>query len=222
MEPEEETLQEYYGSTLKDLTAVRDRVLREAEDIRASCGGRERCPIEHCEARIKSPDSARAKLRRAGRPESAEEAVRFLHDVVGVRLVCTFPASVYRVAGRLAAAFEVEQVKDYIRTPKPNGYRSLHMILRVPAGAGPEAPVLRAEVQLRTIAMDCWASLEHQLRYKRGAPVAPLLVEELRRCASELASADLRMQTIQEWIDDGGAPGEEMPNDEGAIAAGRG
>jgi putative GTP pyrophosphokinase len=120
-----------------------------------------------------------------------------------VRLVCTFPESVYLVSRELGKRFDVVEIKDYIRTPKPNGYRSLHIILRFPPNAARRREIL-AEVQLRTIAMDCWASLEHQLKYKHTVENQELIVAELRRCADELASADLMMQTINEMIRRGG------------------
>jgi Uncharacterized protein conserved in bacteria len=201
---EAEELRDYYGCALPELCRVRDALVSWAKELRGGSGNGERGLLEHCEARIKSPESARAKLRRAGFAEGADTALQELHDLVGVRLVCTFPDSVYQVAERLRAQFDVTEIKDYIRTPKPNGYRSLHLILRFSAGTEGQTRPLYAEVQLRTIAMDCWASLEHQLKYKRTVRDQALIVGELKRCADELASADLMMQTIQELIDASG------------------
>ena len=211
MEQDEQALRAYYGDMLPELYRIRDTLLRWAETAQRQSAEGGHSPIEHCKARIKTPESARAKLRRAGLPEDGAAALKALHDVVGVRLVCTFPDSVYQVAAALRAEYPSAEVRDYIRSPKPNGYRSYHMLLRFPAhGRG---PAVTAEVQLRTIAMDCWASLEHQLKYKRHIRNQELIVGELRRCADELASADLRMQTIHELIERSGAPddGEEKP-----------
>ena len=126
-----------------------------------------------------------------------------MHDAVGVRAVCAFTDDVYRVASWLADRPEVQvkTVKDYIAAPKPNGYRSYHLILALTDGPGAGTT---AEVQLRTIAADFWAALEHQMKYKHDIKNPEMITRELKRCADELASCDLTMQTIRNLIQEGG------------------
>ena len=129
------------------------------------------------------------KLAQRGQPQTRQAALTRVRDAVGVRVICGFQDDVYQVARWLEdqAAFSVLETKDYISYPKENGYRSYHLILGLRAG-------------LRTIAIDFWASLEHQLKYKRQVPHARLVREELRRCADEIASVDLSMETIRELL----------------------
>ena len=152
----------------------------------------------------------RDKLKRRGLPVTPRSAVEQLWDAAGVRLVCPFVQDIYEAA-RLVRAIpgvHIRLEKDYIRNPKPNGYRSYHMILSLPLRflGGDSQPTLWLEVQLRTIAMDCWASLEHQMKYKRDIPQQKLIVRELKRCADEISSTDLSLQTIRELIEH---PGKE-------------
>lgn len=153
-------------------------------------------PVEHCLSRIKSEESMREKCRRKGLPETTESALHVIHDAVGVRVVCSFLSDVYVIRDHLAALPDVQvlEEKDYIRHAKPNGYRSYHMILLVGGS-------IHAEVQLRTISQDTWAALEHQLKYKKQPGAGDsLIVAELKRCADELASTDISMQTIRDMI----------------------
>lgn len=153
-------------------------------------------PIEHMLARIKSNESMREKLRRKGMPQTAEAALFQLYDALGVRIVCAFLSDVYATRDHIAADpnFEVVEERDYIRHAKPNGYRSYHMIVRSREG-------YYAEVQIRTISMDTWAALEHHLQYKKPhVRNQRLIVQELKRCADELASTDVSMQTIRDMI----------------------
>lgn len=153
-------------------------------------------PIEHCLARIKSEESMREKCRHLGLPESQDSALRVIHDAIGIRIVCAFLDDVYRVAAYLKSFddLEVYEEKDYIRNVKPNGYRSYHLILRVPAG-------YFVEIQLRTISMDTWAALEHHMKYKKKLTTnLDLIGNELKRCADELASTDVSMQEIRNLI----------------------
>lgn len=153
-------------------------------------------PVEHCLARIKSDKSMREKCIRKGIPETRESALQKIHDAIGIRIVCAFLNDIYGIRNYLAALPDVEVLKekDYILKAKPNGYRSYHMILRV--------NTFFVEVQLRTISMDTWAALEHQLHYKKEHALADeeLIVSELKRCADELASTDVSMQTIRDMI----------------------
>ena len=166
-------------------------------------------PIVYYRSRVKSPDSLDAKLARHGRePGYASAVAAEMHDVVGARIVCAFNDDVYSVAAWLMKCPDYESVltKDYIAYPKPNGYRSLHLILRVRGGIG--AGML-LEVQLRTIAMDFWSTLEHKVKYKKDVPNADMMLRELKRCADEIASVDLDMQSIRDLIQ------KNIPDDEG-------
>lgn len=193
---------EYYGVYANALQEAEKMILGELEDIIHSVSAEnEHSPAEHIRSRIKSAGSIQEKLRRNGQPTDAENALKFLSDAVGVRVVTHFIGDVYVVLEKIktSSMWTVANVKDYISNPKPNGYRSLHVILEIPFAA-PSMHSIRAEIQLRTIAMDCWASLEHQMKYKKDIPNTALIVEELRRCAEEMASTDLTMQTIRELI----------------------
>lgn len=186
-----------YGSYLPELEMVM-RELQESinklrEEIREETG---MDPVEHCLARIKSEESMREKCRRKMLPEDTEAALTQIYDAVGLRVVCAFIDDIYRIRDHLVQqpGTEVVEEKDYIRNVKPNGYRSYHMILRIHGK-------FYAEVQLRTISMDTWAALEHHLRYKKQLGGNTSLIEsELKRCADELASTDLSMQTIRDMI----------------------
>lgn len=164
-----------------------------------------RDPIASVQARVKSAGSMEAKLARQGLPVTADSALGKVWDAAGVRLVCPFVENIDQTVAliRQIPGVRILREKDYIRHPKPNGYRSYHMILTLPLRflpRQPEEPVW-LEVQLRTIAMDCWASIEHQLKYKRDIADQALIVRELKRCADEIASTDLSLQTIRELIE---------------------
>jgi ppGpp synthetase/RelA/SpoT-type nucleotidyltranferase len=152
-------------------------------------------PIEHLTSRIKSEDSMREKLRRRGLEETADNALNVLTDAIGIRVVCAFRNDVYLVRDWLRESdkFEVIQEKDYIKKVKENGYRSYHMITRFEG--------YFIEIQIRTISMDTWAALEHQIKYKKnvGGNI-DLISAELKRCADDLASTDISMQTLRDMI----------------------
>ena len=158
-------------------------------------------PAEHLISRIKSADSMREKLKKRGLPETPEAAFNELSDTVGIRVVTHFVGDVYAVLDEMKRAdcWKVVKIKDYIAAPKPNGYRSLHVIVQIPFESETVSSI-RAEIQLRTIAMDCWASLEHRMRYKKDIQNTALIEAELLRCAEEMASTDLTMETIREMI----------------------
>lgn len=161
---------------------------------------------EHLLYRIKSPDSMMEKCRRKGLPPTAYSALRDIHDAIGLRIVCCFLDDIYMNIEHIKAipGVRVVEEKDYIQNVKPNGYRSYHMIVEI---EGPYEDVegqnpgrFFAEIQLRTIAMDSWASLEHQMKYKHDIKNPEMIVRELKRCADELAACDLSMQTIRNLI----------------------
>ncbi|MBQ8928044.1 MAG: GTP pyrophosphokinase family protein [Oscillospiraceae bacterium] len=164
----------------------------------------QRNPIHGIESRIKSPQSIVEKLQRKGFPLSAKSARQNLMDIAGIRVVCYYVQDIYALAEllHLQETFQVVKVKDYIKHPKPSGYRSLHMILTVPVRLAGGRQLVPVEIQIRTIAMDFWASLEHQLHYKTDCVVSDALKEELRDCAETIAQTDLQMQDIYQRIHD--------------------
>lgn len=193
---------EYYGEYLPALCAVEKELLEQIGQILTGLTtDEERAPAEHIRSRIKRAQSTKAKLNLQGHPTDAKTALQVLSDVVGARVVTHFVGDVYEIVMRMESipGWEILKVKDYISNPKPNGYRSLHVLLKLPF-AHDDIPFLAVEVQLRTIAMDCWASLEHQMKYKKHVDNVMLIEAELKRCADEMASTDLSMQTLREMI----------------------
>ncbi len=197
---------EFYGENLILLEGVIAEFLSCVDMMRryqVSLGHQD--PVASFQARIKSANSMKEKLARQNRPVTADSAMRDVWDAAGVRLICPFVQNIDQTVGLIHTipGMRILKEKDYIRNPKPNGYRSYHMILSFPLrflGTGKREPVY-LEVQLRTIAMDCWASIEHQLKYKQDIPNQTLIVQELKRCADEIASTDLSLQTIRELIE---------------------
>lgn len=163
---------------------------------------------EHFIYRVKSEESMREKCRRKNLAETTASALGEIHDALGCRIVCSFVDDIYAIADFLKKQEDITVLneKDYVRHPKENGYRSYHMIIRlsVPYSdfRGSMPGNYDAEIQLRTIAMDSWAALEHQVKYKKDLSRLniELITEELKRCADELASCDLSMQTIRNLI----------------------
>lgn len=164
-----------------------------------------RNPFESIKSRLKSPASIFEKLRRKGYPLTLEAIRDNLSDVAGVRVICSFPDDIYRIGNLLTKQDDIIllQAKDYIKNPKPNGYRSLHYILDVPIFLSHEKKYMNVEVQFRTIAMDFWASLEHKLRYKKNWDRADAdeIVAQLKACADSIEELDYRMQKIRDKID---------------------
>ena len=156
-------------------------------------------PIHHIDSRLKSPKSIVEKLQRKGLPVSIESAEANLYDIAGVRIICNYIDDIYRLAEMLTRQQDLELVqrKDYITNPKPNGYRSLHLVVRIPVYLSSHTELVPVEIQIRTIAMDFWASLEHQLHYKSGAEATSALKLRLKRCADQSAALDLEMQQIR-------------------------
>lgn len=155
-------------------------------------------PIDSIKSRIKTPRSIIGKLKRRGYPISLQSMMENLNDIGGIRVICPFIEDIYTVADMLMRQDDLTLVekKDYIKNPKPNGYRSLHLILEVPIFLSEATKPVRIELQLRTIAMDFWASLEHQLRYKADVEVPPQISDDLKACADVIAATDEEMQRI--------------------------
>ena len=161
-----------------------------------------RNPIESIESRVKKPASIIEKLRRRHFPVSVESVFENLHDVAGVRVICSFIDDIYDVAEMFLSQDDITLIekKDYIQNPKSNGYRSLHLIIEVPVFLSDRTLNMKVEVQIRTMAMDFWASLEHQANYKKGIDGIDSLVVELTDCANIINQTDRRMQEIYHKI----------------------
>ena len=167
----------------------------------------DRNPIESIKTRLKSPKSIVEKMGRLGVPVSASNIEKTLSDVAGVRVICSFVDDIYRLADMLALQDDVYilKTKDYIKNPKPSGYRSLHLIVETPIFLSNEKRFMRVEIQLRTIAMDFWASLEHKLRYKKDIPEAHAkeIAQQLFDCAQVVSDTDRQMLDIRRQIEGG-------------------
>lgn len=188
----------YYESGIEILKSKLEILSREF----ALCNDRN--PIESVKSRIKSMESITKKLQKKHLDLNLENLVHNIKDVAGMRVVCPFISDVYYIAEILTSQndLEVVQVKDYIKEPKENGYRSLHMIVMVDVSFSKQKKKVPVEIQLRTIAMNCWASLEHQLRYKKERSFTEAMQEELRVCAEQLADTDMRMQQLSNQVFD--------------------
>ena len=161
-------------------------------------------PIEAIKSRVKSPESLAKKIRRKNIPMSLTSIEENIKDIAGVRVICSFPDDIYELEESFLKQDDIILIerKDYIKNPKPSGYRSLHLIVQVPIFLQKNKKFVNVEVQFRTIAMDFWASLEHKLRYKKNIPEdkAHLLQEELYSCAIQSAELDNRMQEIRNQL----------------------
>ena len=162
----------------------------------------DRNPIESMKSRLKSPSSIMNKMQKRGLPLDFPTMQANIMDIAGVRVICYFEEDVFFLAKCLKDQSDIEIVteKDYISNPKPNGYRSLHLIVRVPVPLADRTAHAPVEIQLRTIAMDMWASLEHELHYKSRFQPVEHLSERLKLCANTLSDVDLRMQEIFDYL----------------------
>lgn len=165
----------------------------------------DRNPFESIETRLKSPASIVQKLRKRGLDVTVENMQSRLFDIAGIRVVCSFREDIYKLADLLIQQDDILLFsrKDYIQNPKPNGYRSLHMILDIPIFLAEGKKHMKVEVQFRTIAMDFWASVEHKLKYKKEIPDAEEVQRRLKTCADTLAAMDGEMESIRQKIDRG-------------------
>ncbi|MDD6308600.1 MAG: GTP pyrophosphokinase family protein [Clostridia bacterium] len=161
-----------------------------------------RNPIQMIKSRIKSPISIIEKLERKEYEVSMHSILTNLNDVAGVRIICSFINDIYDIADMFSSQDDITvlKIKDYIKNPKPNGYRSYHMIVEIPVFFAECKKDLKVEVQLRTIAMDFWASLEHSMKYKKDIENTEQIMKELKSCADLIAKTDLHMQNINNKI----------------------
>lgn len=159
-------------------------------------------PIEHISSRIKTPQSIVRKLHRHGKEVSVQTMVEVLNDIAGIRIVCSFTPDIYQIAEMLSNQEDINvlYVKDYIKNPKANGYRSYHMIVTIPIYLASGKVDTKVEVQIRTIAMDFWASLEHKIHYKFEGNAPEYMCSELKKCAEIAAELDERMLALNNTI----------------------
>ena len=162
----------------------------------------DRNPIETIKTRLKSVESIGDKMMSLNVPLTVDSIEKHLNDVAGFRIICGFPSDIYTLADAFLKQDDIKLIakKDYIATPKPNGYRSLHLIVEIPIFLHDEKRPMKVEVQFRTISMDWWASLEHKIRYKKSVKVSKKITEELRDCAEAAALLDKRMESIQKQL----------------------
>lgn len=189
-------MQQLYNAAIKEVETKLD-ILNDEFKVRYM-----RNPIHHVESRLKSPQSILKKLDRRNFEISLDSAKKNLNDIAGIRVVCCYIDDVYRVADMLLrqADLKLVELTDYIKQPNFNGYRSLHLDIEVPIYLAERTEYVTIEVQLRTVAMDFWASLEHDLRYKSDKDIPHEIIEEMQHCADEIARIDQKMQTIYHRI----------------------
>ena len=193
------TLMSYYKCAMLEIE-TKFKVLNEQFSL-----GREQNPIESIKVRLKSMQSIREKLSRRGLPFTVESIEKNLNDVAGVRVICGFHDDIYLLAECLLRQDDVKliEMKDYIKNPKENGYRSLHIIVEIPIFLYSEKRFMRVEIQLRTIAMETWANLEHRLRYKKALNEKQLekTADLLNECAQLSETLDHKMQLVRDIIE---------------------
>ena len=165
----------------------------------------DRDPIQYILSRVKSEKSMKEKLARKGLEVTLDNALHKIYDAAGIRIICAYINDVYTVVDMLKQFKDLKIIheKDYIKNPKENGYRSYHIVFEVPLDIGGEMHPVNVEIQIRTIAMDFWSNLEHQMKYKKDIKNQAMIVSELKSCADEIASTDIKMQAIKNMIDRG-------------------
>ena len=186
-----------YGSALKQIGTKLEILNDEFQHVHSYN------PIEHIKMRIKSMQSIMDKLERKNIPYSFDNVMANINDIAGIRVICSFTSDIYKIAKMLASQndMNVLEIKDYIKNPKPNGYRSLHQILEIPVFLKEGKTFVKVEVQFRTIAMDFWASVDHKLRYKKNVTNEEEIMEKLRICADSITAIDEEMQKIRNMIE---------------------
>ena len=161
-------------------------------------------PIEHIKSRIKSSESIVKKLRRNGYESTIENMVEHVNDIAGIRVICSFTSDIYRIAEMISNQNDIKvlAIKDYIQTPKASGYKSYHMLVTVPIYLSDRIVHAKVEIQIRTVAMDFWASLEHKINYKFEGNVPQYIKDELVECSQMISDVDARMLNLNEQIRD--------------------
>ncbi len=186
-------LMSYYRCAIKEVQ-TKFEVLDEESSLQ-----NDRNPISGIKSRLKSLPSIIEKLERKNLPVNVQSMEENLNDIAGIRVICSFVKDVYTLADALLIQDDITLIekKDYIANPKPNGYRSLHLIVEIPIFLEKEKRMMKVEIQLRTIAMDCWASLEHQLRYKKGKEFTEEMQQDLLLCAQNSMKLDEKMDKLR-------------------------
>ncbi|MBP3782339.1 MAG: GTP pyrophosphokinase family protein [Butyrivibrio sp.] len=159
-------------------------------------------PIEHVKARVKAPESIVKKLKRNGYESTIENMVRYVNDIAGIRIICSFTSDIYRIAEMISNQKDIQvlTVKDYIMNPKASGYRSYHMIVSLPVYLSDRIVNVKVEIQIRTVAMDFWASLEHKIQYKFEGKAPQHINTELLECATMVSNLDEKMLQLNDEI----------------------
>ena len=191
-----ESLMFLYNSALKEVTTKLEILNDEFVHVHKYN------PIEYIKSRIKSSESIVKKLRRNNLESTIENMVEYVNDIAGIRVICSFSSDIYRIAEMISNQNDIKvlAIKDYIKTPKPSGYRSYHMLITVPVYLSDRIVHAKVEVQIRTVAMDFWASLEHKINYKFEGDVPQNIKDELVECAQMITAVDNRMLRLNEEI----------------------
>ena len=168
-------------------------------------------PIEHVKSRIKTPESIVKKLKRNGYEVTIENMLRHINDIAGIRIICSFTSDIYRIADMIAGQSDINvlTIKDYIKEPKDNGYKSYHMIVSIPIFLSDKVVEAKVEIQIRTIAMDFWASLEHKIYNKFEGQAPDDIIDALRECSDIVSILDERMLLLNNRIKDYKNNGED-------------
>ena len=185
-----------YNSALKEITTKLEILNDEFQHIHRYN------PIEHIKSRLKSPESIVKKLKKHGRESTIENMVEYINDIAGVRIICSFTSDIYRIAEMLRNQNDIKvlSIKDYIKTPKPSGYKSYHMIVSIPIFLSDRVADTKVEIQIRTVAMDFWASLEHKINYKFEGNAPDSIKRELVECSKMVSDLDERMLSLNEEV----------------------
>ncbi len=159
-------------------------------------------PIEHIKSRIKSSESIVKKLKKHGYESTIDNMIKYVNDIAGIRVICSFSSDIYRIAKMLSNQSDIQvlAIKDYIKNPKPSGYKSYHMLVTVPIFLSDRIVDAKVEIQIRTVAMDFWASLEHKIRYKFEGNAPGHIIAELVECAHMVSELDAKMMSLNEEI----------------------
>ena len=168
-------------------------------------------PIEHIKSRIKTPESIVKKLKKHGYESTIDNMVKYVNDIAGIRVICSFTSDIYQIAEMISNQSDIKviSVKDYIVNPKPSGYKSYHMLVTVPVYLSDRIADTKVEIQIRTVAMDFWASLEHKIHYKFEGNAPEHIKEQLVECAQMVSALDARMLSLNEEIQHIGQQDEE-------------
>ena len=191
-----ETLMFLYNAALKEVGTKIDILNEEFQHIHRYN------PIEHVKSRIKTPESIVKKLRKNGYDSNIENMVKYVNDIAGIRIICSFTSDIYRIADMITKQTDLKilSLKDYIKNPKESGYQSYHMIVTVPIFLSDGVVETKVEIQIRTIAQDFWASLEHKIYYKFEGNAPAYISSELQECAKIASQLDRRMLSLNEAI----------------------